>query len=146
MQVLSGSNNPHAKERKTLLAKVHIAKKELALPDGDYRAILEYEFNKRSAADLTILELEYLVDYFRSHGWQPRPGADPRLVTVNQLEALRVRARAIAAQIENGERRLRGLTWSQCGVEDIRWCRSAKLLKRLLAALEKIRRMQVEHD
>lgn len=142
MQVLSGRNNPHAKERKALLAKVHIAKKELALPDGDYRAILEYEFNKRSAADLTILELEYLVGYFRSHGWQPRPGVDRRLATENQLDRLRERARAIAAELPNGERRLRGLTWSICGVEDIRWCRSSKLLMRLLAALEKIRSLE----
>jgi hypothetical protein len=29
-----------------------------------------------------------------------------------------------------------------CGVEDLRWCRSAKLLQRLLAALEKIRRLE----
>ena len=141
MQVLSGKNDAHARERNALLAKVHIAKKELALPDGDYRAILEYEFNKRSAADLTILELEYLVGYFRSHGWQPRPVADPRLITKQQLDALRKRARDISREIENGERRLRGLTWSQCGVEDIRWCRSAKQLMRLLAALEKIRRL-----
>ena len=142
MQILSGKNDPRAKERNALLAKVHIAPKELGYPDKKYRAILEYEFGKRSAADLTILELEYLVGYFVSKGWQPRPGADPRLVTVNQLEALRKRARAIAAELENGERRLRGLTWSICGVEDIRWCRSAKQLMRLLAALEKIRRLE----
>ena len=142
MQVLRGKNDAHARERKALLAKVHIAKKELPLVDADYRALLEYEFNKRSAADLTILELEYLVGYFKAHGWQPRPGADPGLVTKQQLEALRVRARAIAGQIENGERRLRGLTWSICGVEIIDWCRSEKLLKRLLAALSKIEKLE----
>jgi len=144
MQVLKGKDDPRAKERRALLAKVHIAKKELCLEDIDYRAILEYEFAKRSAADLTILELEYLLGYFRTKGWQPKPGTDRRLITNQQLEHLRNRARAIAADLENGERRLRGLTWSVCGVEDLRWCRSEKLLKRLLAALEKIRRLEGE--
>lgn len=142
MHVLPGRDKGKEKHRKALQAKVHIAKKELGLLDEDYRFILERDFGKRSAADLTIVELEYLVGHFKAHGWQPRPSPDPRLVTKRQLEALRERARKIAGQIENGEARLRGLTWSICGVETIAWCRSEKHLKRLLAALEKIKRSQ----
>jgi phage gp16-like protein len=57
--------------RRGLLATVHIAKKELALDESTYRAVLERVTGGRadSAADLTDDELGQVVDHFKAHGW-----------------------------------------------------------------------------
>lgn len=58
-------------ERRRLLAKVHVAKKQLALDDETYRAILERVTGKRSAGALTDHELVRVLADFRLHGWEP---------------------------------------------------------------------------
>ena len=158
MKALEGKGKPKCDpERRGLLAKVHIAKKELGIPDDDYRQILKREFGKYSAKDLTRLELEYLVDYFKSKGFKVQGSGfkvqgseDNRergtVNLQNQLEALRARIQDIACQIENGERRLRGLVKKILGVDCITWCKDPGKLKRLLAALEKIRKGEVIYD
>jgi len=135
------SQNALQRQRNGLLAKVHIAVKDLGVPDGDYRAILTREFGARSAKALSVLELQYLVDYFKSKGFKVQ-GSEFRVEEKreNQLERLRERAVEIAGAIEDGERRLRGLCKKLCGVDRVEWCRDVARLKRLLAALEKIRK------
>lgn len=54
--------------RRELLALVHIAKKELNLPDDIYRDILFVQFGKESARDLSAEEIFALLDHFRSLG------------------------------------------------------------------------------
>ena len=133
--------------RLALLAKVHIAKKELGILDADYRAILEREFGKRSARDCTQLELEYLIDYFKSKGWggSRLKGSrvnDGQRTTAHgqQCEALRARAWELAGKIENGDSRLKGLAKKILGVDRLEWSRDVGKLRRLLAVLEKIKK------
>lgn len=59
---------------RALLAKVHIAKKELALPEESYRAILVRMTGRESSKDCTEGQLERLLAEFRRLGWQPKPG------------------------------------------------------------------------
>ena len=124
-----------ADQRQGLLAKVHIAKKELALEDWDYRHILKREFRKTSAKYLSILELQYLVALFEETGWRPKTKNNKP----SQVSALRARVTEIAEGMENSERRLSGLCRKLCGTERLEWCRDAGKLKRLLMALEKIK-------
>jgi len=137
--------------REKLLAMAHIAQKELGIPDGDMRMILAREFKKNSRADLTELELGYLIDWFRSKGWQtrnPQPATrNPQPATrnpSNQVKSLRTRATEIAAKIENGEARLKGLAKKILGVDSIAWSRDVGKLRRLLAVLEKIKKTEGE--
>lgn len=59
--------------RRGLIAMVHIARKDLALDEGTYRAVLERISGGRdSAADLTDEELSQVVDDFRRRGWKPK--------------------------------------------------------------------------
>ncbi len=60
--------------RRNLLAKVHIAKKELRLTDALYREFLFVWFGRRSAKDLADAELEELLVHFKGLGWLPKPG------------------------------------------------------------------------
>jgi phage gp16-like protein len=123
--------------RDKLLAMVHIALKDLGICDEDYREILEREFGKRSAADLSELELGYLVDYFQEKGWGGSKVHGSQLKN-EQVQRLRERAYDIAGRLENGEKRLAGLSRKILGVDHITWSRDVPRLKRLLAILESL--------
>ncbi|MDR3631610.1 MAG: DUF1018 domain-containing protein [Desulfocapsaceae bacterium] len=57
---------------KTALAKINIAKKELALSDEAYRHILQMHFQVDSAARLNNRQATVLINNFKAHGWKER--------------------------------------------------------------------------
>lgn len=119
-------------QRNGLLAKIHIAKKELGLDDQTYQGLLFHEFGVRSAAGLSIGQMERLVGIFNAWGWQSSRDA--------QIKALQARALEIADRLENGRKRLGGLVIKICRVDRLEWCQDPAKLGRLLAALGKIER------
>jgi hypothetical protein len=130
------SNN--AARRRALLAQVHIARKELGIQEEDYRDMLRAEFGPATAADLSIGELEKLVERFHQKGW-PRSSA-PRSAfraprSADQASALKERIGQMILPTDFDETRLRGLVRKVCGVEDLRWCKDAVRLKRLIATI-----------
>lgn len=133
--------NAIARQRKGLLAKIHVAKAQMALTDGEYEAMLT-AFKVESAKEMTVPQLENLVKLMKHHGWKEskpprrhsRAGGNPE-----QLDALRRRCVEIAQEIENGANRLPGLVEKICGVSTLAWCRDVKKLERLLAVLGKIK-------
>lgn len=67
--------------RRTKIAAVHVAKKQLGLDDDDYRAIVMRSTNRMSAADCTGPELDRLLAEFRRLGFSATartPGAKAR--------------------------------------------------------------------
>lgn len=60
--------------RRALLAKVHIARKELALEEADYRALLVRVAGGESAAGLDAGGLEAVVAEMKRLGWKPPAG------------------------------------------------------------------------
>ena len=63
---------------RALLAKIHIAKKELGFSDDVYRDILQGRYKKDSAAKLSRFEAEDLIGHFKGLGFKvkrttPRP-------------------------------------------------------------------------
>lgn len=120
------------RQRRAQLAKIHIAKKSLALDDDTYRDLLDAEFGKRSAGNLTLAQLDRLIGIFQGWGWE----SDPK----RQAAALRNRARELASKIQGGPRRLQGLCRNICGVQRLEWCHDVAKLERLLAALGRIER------
>lgn len=63
--------------RQNMLAKVHLAKKELGLSDPDYRQVLRHNFGVESSAGLSDRELSDLLDHFKSKGWTPKSQGRP---------------------------------------------------------------------
>lgn len=59
--------------RRAMLGKVHIAKKQLALADDDYRQILLDETTHNSAADCTEAELARVLARLQRQGFKPLP-------------------------------------------------------------------------
>ncbi|MFH2011703.1 MAG: phage protein GemA/Gp16 family protein [Pseudomonadota bacterium] len=141
MQVIKGggekSQNKLQRQRNGLLAKIHIAAKELGLDDKTYRDILRSQpWCVASAADLPVWKLEKLVNHFISMGWKESPKIGQK---ESQIEALRERIMEVAAQMENGAKRAQGLCKTICRTDRLEWCRDIGKLKRMLVIMEKIR-------
>jgi hypothetical protein len=138
---------PAGARRRTLLAKVHIATKELGLPPADYRALLMGRFGVPSAGDLSTRDMERLLDHFVGCGWRPERRRERRAslaaMRKRQIFALQARARQIFSQLEDrDERRLQGLCEKICGTNDLASCRDAAKLRRILAVLAGIKKRE----
>jgi phage gp16-like protein len=122
--------------RRALLAKVHIALKDLGIDDDLYRLILREEFGVASSAALSARELEALIARFESKGWKPSRTPKSKAQSAQaQVDALKERIGQKLIYSDFDETRLRGLVRRICGVDDLRWCGDAVRLKRLLAVI-----------
>lgn len=132
--------------RRALLAKVHIAIKDLDMDDADYRDILDREFGVKSARHLSNRELADLVGYFESKGWASRQKGKRGQTRRQgyggpaQAEVLKEKARNMLDRVVDDGLvgNPRGLVRKICGVDDLDWCGEAVRLKRLLAVLGSI--------
>ena len=151
------SRNPRADGlRRALLAKVHVAKKQLGLDDPEYRAVLA-RFEVESSAALDIRGLESLLAHFRDLGWNPAPSSvgavrEPPALTPAPVardhrpqaspgrEALLAKIEALLS--EKGRAEGSYVPWDyalailqrQCGVERLEWA-SPEQLAAVIAAL-----------
>ena len=144
-------NASEAAQRRGLLAMVHIAKKDLALNEGEYEMILR-GFKTASSGELNIPQLERLVKYLKRLGWKPVRSRRKKRPTdaAARLDALRRRCVEIAMDrgtdlksVPIGEKRLAGLALKICGFASLTWCRDAAKLERLLAVLGSIKEKEV---
>lgn len=58
-----------------LIKLIHVAKRSLALDDGMYRAMLEAQTGKTSCSDMSMSELQKVVEHLRTKGFEERPGS-----------------------------------------------------------------------
>ncbi len=58
--------------RKAMLAKVHIAKKELGMDDDTYRDFLEKHTEQRSASKLNYYQLQNVLNAMQKSGFKPK--------------------------------------------------------------------------
>ena len=137
---------PTGTRRRALLAKIHIAAKELGISAADYRALLMGRFGVPSAGNLSTREMERLLQHFVGRGWRPKGRSDRGASFAarrrrRQVFALQFRAREILSQLEDSdERRLQGLCEKICGSKDLASCRDIGKLRRILAVLAGIRK------
>jgi phage gp16-like protein len=75
MTDMAQSKKPIAPKKKALLAKIHIAKKDLGLDDGTYRDVLRRITGKDSSSKMLISELERVIYEFGNLGWKPSAAA-----------------------------------------------------------------------
>lgn len=60
--------------RKAMLAKIHIARKDLALSEESYADILRRKTGVESAAGLSDVQLDRVLGEFKRLGWKPKKG------------------------------------------------------------------------
>jgi len=57
--------------RNSILAKIHIAKKDLGLDDDTYRTALESVTGRDSCGGMSDRQLTKVLDHFKAKGWKP---------------------------------------------------------------------------
>lgn len=67
----------HNNDRRPLIAKLHMAKKDLGLSESEYRAMLEHATGKRSASEMHFAELDRALVAFKAAGWREKKKSAP---------------------------------------------------------------------
>lgn len=121
--------------RRALLAKVHLAKKDLALTDESYRDRLFQVTGRRSAADCSDQQLVAMIESLKSIGWKDKPArraGDRPLADSPQARKARAQWLSLwnlGVIEEPGERALAAFVKRQTGREDLRFCDAPQLNK-----------------
>ena len=63
--------------RQSLLARIHIAKKDLGMDDDTYRGFLRQQTGKESSRTMTDRQLLQVVQAFKDRGWKPQRKKQP---------------------------------------------------------------------
>lgn len=128
-------------ERRVLIAKVHVAKKEMGLTDDDYRAMLVRVTGNLSSADCDVTELRSMVEEMKSKGFRPKParGRAPASdhPSARKARALWISLHHLGAIHNPSEQALEAFAKRQLKVEKLQWADQAKAYK-LIEALKGI--------
>jgi phage gp16-like protein len=136
------SIDPRDQRRRALLAKVHIAKKQLGLADDDYRAIIFQHCGAMSAADATEAQLAAVVQHFGQRGFKATAKGAPgrRAPAVDTPSARKARSlwislHQLGAVRNSSEQALEAFAKRQLDCEFWRWS-DQSLSYRLIEALK----------
>ena len=125
------------RDRRAMLAKVHIAKKDLALTDESYADTLERITGKRSAADCDDPALDRVLAEFVRLGWKPKhkrgrrrkeaaPAVRPR---VAKIRALWRALHNLGEVVDPSDAALSAFVRRQTDLEALEWMTSALAYK-----------------
>ena len=147
--------NPADSARRTMLAKVHIARKELRLQEPEYRAMLERITGHDSAGDCSVAQLGAVLDELKAKGWKPtvfvnqdkqtRPRTAPGRAPADHPVARKARAMWISLHRlgvvrDSSDRALDAFARRQLGVDAMQWADQGlayKLIEALKAMAER---------
>lgn len=121
--------------RRSMIAKVKIAQKELRLDEPTYRAMLERLTGQTSAAACTEAQLARVLDELKAKGWSPtgahraRSGAAPEPRTrrpadhpvAKKARAMWISLHQLGVVRDPSERALEAFARRQLGVERLQW-------------------------
>jgi phage gp16-like protein len=136
-----------ASRRRSMLAKIHVAKKQLGLSDDDYRQIMMQETGHDSAADCSEAELERVIGRLQAQGFKPLPKAGPGAAQRPAQHPMAKKARALwislyhlSAVRSPDEKALEAFAKRQLGCERLVWANQSdgfKLIEALKAMAQK---------
>lgn len=127
------------------LAKIHIAKKELALSEEAYRDILWLNFKVESAKELTEQQAQELINLFKAKGWVPKVDgprgqrkSEGQFIEIKPGPAARQQRKVLALWHELGYdmTKLHTRVKKQFGVDRFEWLEDGQALHILITDLE----------
>lgn len=134
-------------QRRALIAKVHIAPKQLGMTDEDYRATMHRVTGRISAADCNLDQLKALVAEFERKGFRAIAGGKkvPGKGRADHPVARKARAMWISLGLlcaieDHGEAALEGFARRQLRCERFQWANQAqgdRLIEALKARAER---------
>ena len=137
--------------RQRLIRLIHVAKRDLSMDDDTYRAILQRIGKKASSADLTIPELEKVLEHLKRSGFKVRAkgkAAKPKAVQANpsrplaqDAESKKIRAlwlflHELGAVKNPSEEALAAYVKRIAGVDALQWI-SGEQAERLVETMKK---------
>ncbi|MGE4296972.1 MAG: gp16 family protein [Desulfovibrionaceae bacterium] len=119
--------------RKKLIQMIHVAKRDLALDDATYRAILMATTGVESSKSLSIQDLEQMLDKLKSKGFVVRAGKDGPPVTrldndpqAKMIRALWLRLHELGEVRNPSEQALAAFIKRHTGVDRLEWLNTAQ--------------------
>lgn len=114
-----------------MMAKVHIAKKQLNLDDDTYRDVLERVTGKRSCKKMLIGELEAVIKEMETYGFvakaAPKHGRKPSVV--GKRQPLMDKIEAMLADMGLHWNYAHGMAESMFGIKRLQWLNDSQLYK-----------------
>jgi len=114
------------------LAKIHVAAKQLALSDEDYRAMLWTVARVRSSADLDAHGRRKVLEHMKARGFRPRRTGRP--VPADSRAPLLGKIRAMLAEQNRPDAYGDALAKRIAKTERLEWC-TPEGLRKVVAAL-----------
>lgn len=121
--------------RRQMLAKVHIAKKQLALDDDTYRDTLRLVTGKASAADCSDAELGRVVEHFSNKGFHVKPLLSGNRHT-RKIRALWISAYNLGLLRDSSDEAMEKFVKRQTGIDSSRWIINAADAAKVVEALK----------
>lgn len=115
------------KTRRAMIAKIHIAKRELGLDDKAYRYILVRATGKDSCKKMNPVELETVLQVFYRLGFVPKKRAEVGFMTDKEGMIRNIQSLAELVMGTGWKKRVRGYVRKKFGVDDLRFLRKAEL-------------------
>lgn len=126
-------------QRRTMIAKIHVARKELMIDEDDYRQIIFDEANsKASLTQCTVGELEMILTRLKALGFKPKPTGGRGVAThpmARKARALWISLYHLGAVHNPAEQALEAFACKQLGCEKLIWARQSDAY-RLIEALK----------
>jgi len=141
---MTAARKPTDPRRQRLLAKIHVAKKELAIPEDAYRAMIaRHGKGKDSAGGMTVGQLIAVVEELKAKGWKDARRPPKRAAAARKLadgeQAAKLRALWIAcwnlgAVKDPSEAALGAYVKRMCKVDAMQWAEAAALRRAIEGA------------
>ncbi len=126
--------------RNRLIRLIHVAKRELQMDDDTYRGVLLAIGNASSAADLSVSNLDRVLEHMKKCGFKVRPNNKPSRRLADDPESKKIRAlwlflHELDVVRDPSEKALAAYVKRLTGVSALQWADGAQSLK-LIEALK----------
>lgn len=114
-----------------MMAKIHIAKKDLGLDDDTYRDVLWRVTGKRSCKDMTIAQLQDVVKDMENSGFKPKaaPKHGKKPSVVGKREPLMGKIHAMLTDMGLHWNYAHGMADSMFKIKRLQWLNDSQLYK-----------------
>jgi phage gp16-like protein len=131
-------------QRRVMIAKLHLAKKQLNMAEDDYRDLLARATGERSAADCSRAQLEAALAEMTRLGFTAAPKSAASAARKGSFTPAASKARAMLISLglmgvirDSSEKALEAFARRQLGVDRLTWADEAQVYK-LIEALKAI--------
>lgn len=129
--------------KQSLLAKIHIARQQLAMDDESYRALLTRVAGVSSSRNLSDKKALAVIKEFQRLGWNAKPTPKSKGKPHNfetSMPEMIAKVEALLADLGLPWAYADGIARQMFGIERCAWVRNPKQLKAIIAALYNVQK------